>query len=139
MASWNERNIVKKWMYSGDWDATDALDALTWVHDSSNTIGTISEIKQEGGGLFVLAEKKDSIALYRDSYFCKKYLKIKKVIFNAPATIVFWEDGTKTVVKCGENDTYDKEKGLAMCIAKRALGDKGNYYNEFKKLIEDEK
>ena len=28
---------------------------------------------------------------------------IKKVIFHDPATVVFWKDGTKTVVKCGEN------------------------------------
>lgn len=69
----------------------------------------------------------------------KRRLKIKKVIFNEPATIVFWEDGTKTVVKCGKNDIYDKEKGLAMCIAKRALGDKGNYYNEFSKWLPVEK
>lgn len=60
---------------------------------------------------------------------------IKKVVFNAPATIVFWSDGTKTVVKCGENDEYDPEKGLAMAIAKRALGNQGNYYNEFKKWL----
>lgn len=60
---------------------------------------------------------------------------IKKVIFNDPATIVFWSDGTKTVVKCGENDEYDPEKGLAMAIAKRALGNQGNYYNEFKKWL----
>jgi hypothetical protein len=77
---------------------------------------------------------------------------IKKVIFNPPATIVLWGDGTKTVVKCQEDDPYDKwwseklgrpslyydpEKGLAMCIAKKALGNKGNYYNEFKKWLED--
>ena len=61
--------------------------------------------------------------------------KIKKVIFNDPATIVFWEDGTKTVVKCSQNDIFDPEKGLAMAIAKRTLGDQGNYYNEFKKWI----
>ena len=60
---------------------------------------------------------------------------IKKVVFNDPATIVFWSDGTKTVVKCGENDEYDPEKGLAMAIAKRALGNHGNYYNEFKKWL----
>jgi len=60
---------------------------------------------------------------------------IKKVIFNDPATIVFWNDGTKTVVKCQEGDTYDKEKGLALCIAKKALGNKGNFNNEFKKWI----
>ena len=61
-------------------------------------------------------------------------LAIKKVVFNAPATIVFWDDGTKTVVKC-ENEEYDPEKGLAMAIAKKALGNQGNYYNQFKKWM----
>lgn len=64
---------------------------------------------------------------------------IKKVIFNDPATIVFWSDGSKTVVKCQDGDIYDPEKGLAMAISKKALGNKGNYCNEFKKwLPEDE-
>ena len=60
---------------------------------------------------------------------------IEKVIFHDPATIVFWEDGTKTVVKCGENDIFDPEKGLTMAIAKKALGNKGNYYNQIKKWL----
>lgn len=63
---------------------------------------------------------------------------IKKVIFNNPATIVLWADGTKTVVKCGEDDIYDPEKGLAMAISKKALGNQGNYYNTFKKHLPDE-
>lgn len=82
--------------------------------------------------------------------------KIKKVIFNDPATIVFWEDGTKTVVKaqtsvCGQifadnqplidltkTDLFDPEKGLAMAIAKKALGNQGNYYEEFKTWLPKE-
>lgn len=60
---------------------------------------------------------------------------IQNVIFNDPATIVLWNDGTKTVVKRGKNDTYDPEKGLAMAIAKKALGNKGNYYDIFKKWL----
>lgn len=60
---------------------------------------------------------------------------IKKVIFNAPATIVLWTDGTKTVVKCGKNDTYDLEKGLALCIAKKYLGNKSNFNNVFKEWL----
>ena len=56
---------------------------------------------------------------------------IARVIFNKPATIVFWKDGTKTVVRCGDNDIYDPEKGLAMCFAKKALGNKFDYYNTF--------
>lgn len=56
--------------------------------------------------------------------------KIKDVKFNGPATIVFWEDGTKTVVKCQNGDTFDPEKGLAMAIAKKALGNEDGYYSE---------
>ena len=64
---------------------------------------------------------------------------IKKVIFNNPATIVYWEDGTKTVVKCGKDDTYSEEAGLALCFMKKALGNKGNYNNTFKKYMKENK
>lgn len=53
-------------------------------------------------------------------------LKIRKVIFNDPATIVFWSDGTKTIVKCSKDDTFDKEKGLAMAVCKKLLGHNHN-------------
>lgn len=59
---------------------------------------------------------------------------IKNVIFNDPATIVFWNDGTKTVVKA-ENEDFDPEKGLAMAISKKFLGNQGNYYETFKKWL----
>ena len=62
-------------------------------------------------------------------------IKISNVIFNDPATIVFWSDGTKTVVKCQDDDIFDPEKGLAMAISKKALGNKGNYCNELKKWL----
>ena len=62
---------------------------------------------------------------------------IKKVKFNPPATIVFWTDNTKTVVKCKGED-YDPEKGLAMCVCKKVLGDKGNCYEVFKKWLPKE-
>ena len=64
--------------------------------------------------------------------------EIKNVIFNDPATIVFWEDGTKTVVKCQDGDEFDPEKGLAMSIAKKAYGNKGNYCNKLKKWLPKE-
>ena len=61
--------------------------------------------------------------------------KIKDVIFNPPATIVFWADNTKTVVKCQEGDDYDPEKGLTMAITKKIFGNKGNYCEEIKKWV----
>lgn len=48
--------------------------------------------------------------------------KIKNVLFNDPATIVIFEDGSKTISKVEKGDHYDKETGLAICIAKRVLG-----------------
>ena len=62
-------------------------------------------------------------------------LAIKDVIFNPPATIVFWTDGTKIIVKVGEHDIYDPEKGLAMAITKKALGNEGNYYNVIRRWL----
>lgn len=70
----------------------------------------------------------------RMNFNFSNYCAIEKVISNAPATIVMWSDGTKTVVKA-EGEKFDKEKGLAMAISKKFLGNKGNYYEEFKKWI----
>ena len=61
------------------------------------------------------------------------------VIFNPPATIVFWEDGEKTVVKCGEGEVFDKEKGLAMAFCKRVWGNKGRFNTMFEKWCFDDK
>lgn len=57
---------------------------------------------------------------------------IRKVIFNDPATVVLWSDGTKTVVKCGPNDIFDKEKGLAMAIVKKMAGNDSRFHKIFK-------
>ena len=63
-------------------------------------------------------------------------LTIKDVIFNPPATIVLWMDGTKTVVKDQGEVFYDPEKGMAMAVAKKAFGNQGNYYNQFAKYLD---
>ena len=60
---------------------------------------------------------------------------IKDVIFNDPATIVFWYDDTKTVVKCQPGETFDPEKGLAMAISKKVLGNDYGYYETFAKHV----
>lgn len=80
-------------------------------------------------------------SIYKINYYDRIFVlqpKIKNVIFNDPATIVYWEDRTKTVVKC-EKEKYDPEKGLAMAIAKKAMGNQGNYFEVFKKWIGEDK
>lgn len=76
--------------------------------------------------------KLDEIAYGRSA------LRIKKVIFNDPATIVFWGDGTKTVAKAHGDDKFDKEVGLTVCIAKKALGNRSNFDKVFKKWIKED-
>lgn len=64
-------------------------------------------------------------------------LKIKKVEFNNPWTIVFWRGGDVTRVRCQAGEPYDAEKGLAMAIIKHLFGDI-SYYNEIFKVVFEE-
>lgn len=68
-----------------------------------------------------------------------KLPEISEVIFRKPATIVKWADGTKTVVKVRDKERYNKEKGLAMAIAKKAMGNSNYYYTIMERYLEDEK
>ena len=63
---------------------------------------------------------------------------IKKVHFSGPMTVVIWEDGTKTLVKCSENDFFDCEKGLAMAIVKKMYGNDNSFHKIFNKWIPEE-
>lgn len=76
--------------------------------------------------------------IYSNRVNCKGFdtPQIKKLIFNPPATIVFWNDGTKTVVKCQNYEEFDPEKGLAMAFFKKMHGNKGHYFEEIKKWTE---
>lgn len=58
---------------------------------------------------------------------------IKKVMLNEPYTIIIWNDGTKTVVKCHEFDSYDPEKGILACMAKKLYENT----NLFKEIIQE--
>lgn len=64
--------------------------------------------------------------------------RIQKVIFNNPATIILWTDGTKTVVKCQPGDIYDKEKGFAMAYLKKLLGNDNTFNKEINKWVDEE-
>ena len=103
----------------------------------------VSAIK--GDSSYVLRETIPGL-LFHESWLIKNtepkmYVRfdiptIDKVIFSGPATIVFWTDGTKTVVKCRKGDKFDPEKGIAMACAKKLLGNEDGYHREIAKHIE---
>ena len=66
---------------------------------------------------------------------------IKKVHVSNNVTVVIFEDGSKSIVRCQEGETFDPEKGLAMAICKKVLGTNksgSNYYDELKKWLPKE-
>lgn len=62
----------------------------------------------------------------------------KDVIFNDPATIVLWEDETKTVVKCQPGDEYDRLIGFLLCVCKKFCGNKGAYNKVIQKFVKED-
>lgn len=64
---------------------------------------------------------------------------VERIKFNGPATIIFWKDGTKTVVKCQEGDEYDSEKGVLFCVLKKLIGlNKINHILELAEIAAEE-
>lgn len=58
-------------------------------------------------------------------------IKVKSVKFSGPATIVFFEDGTKAVTKCRDGDEYDINLGVSWAICKKVARDRGLTVKEF--------
>ena len=63
---------------------------------------------------------------------------ITKIVFNNPATIVFWADGTKTVVKCMEGQEFNEYYGVACAIMKRFFGNNSKASAFVEKFKEEE-
>ena len=47
---------------------------------------------------------------------------VKRIVYHDPATIVFWQDGTKTVVKCMDCEPFEKYAGFCAALAKKVFG-----------------
>lgn len=100
---------------------------LEW-NEVPSFVAAVNCVVRDASMFFTSRRTKDP-TIYCDPF------EIRDVIFNDPATIVIWADGTKTVVKCQEDDVYSEEVGLALCFAKKALGNKSNFNNVFKKWV----
>ena len=66
---------------------------------------------------------------------CMPCCEIKRVIINGPATIVFWTDGTKTVVKLAEGERWSPEVALCFALAKKVWGSNSRIHKLAKKHV----
>ena len=58
---------------------------------------------------------------------------VKRVIFNDPATIVYWHDGTKTIVKAQKGEKFDPYVGFCTAVTKKMLGSN----SRIKKIVDN--
>ena len=124
-----------------DWDTDCSVGTSSWcssrgtssILEDWNSDGTIDAIRQ-----WADARKKNEEKEKEKEKPVKKGIIIKRVIFDGPATIVFWSDDTKTVVKCTEDDSYSYEVGIAMCTLKKIFGETyGMYRHDVRHAIDD--
>lgn len=143
---------VNKWIYKNMVNRLYGINLkpVTWHHSEDSMIGKVNNMATNMNGMntYVTSNPDVLFPYNRIADLMKKELtmkfsspimqrpEIKKVHFNPPATVVLWTDGTKTVVKCQHDEKYDPEKGLAMAIAKKTFGNKGNYFNKIKEWTE---
>ena len=119
---------------SWNWNMCNDLPTVMLV-DEKAIAGAVHEgMAVDYGRQSTERAKKNDIVLFG---MCR--VSIRKVIFNDPATIVLWSDGTKTVVKCGPEDSYDMEKGLAMAIVKKMAGNDNRFHKVFKQYPKKKK
>ena len=86
-------------------------------------------------GFTVTFDPRTIMLLFGRDIFMSRTTDIDHVLFNDPATIVFWKDKTKTVVKCHPEDTFDEEIGFMCCYLKRILSSKE--YTKFCEYLND--
>ena len=115
-----------KFVFECEMDETEARIAETLINREDNLKGQLSS-KTVFEKLFWNHNPDEPFIKLNSNK--KAIPELKELVFNDPATIIFWEDGTKTIVKTQNGEPFDKEKGFCMAVVKKLFGNEGNYYN----------
>ena len=118
--------------YCKTWSGSlsDLLDALKYglvemkMDDNSIGVRKNTDVEDVPDWRWSMKEDKSS-PIKRKLDFNDIMKDISQIIYNDPATIVTFKDGTKVCVKANKNDTFNKEVGLMYAIVKRL------YANDF--------
>lgn len=129
-------NDCKVWIDTSEWDGNVA-GIMRAIYDSCGYMGNHLYHKVKANVEMIKRTRQHKVHVHPIESTPLVSCGIKNVIFHEPATIVYWEDGSKTVVICQEGDIYDEEKGLAMAISKKALGNNWKAGGRFKKAFKN--
>ena len=62
-------------------------------------------------------------------------LMVTDVIYHNPATVVYWSDNSRTIVKCQPGDTYNPMTGFLLALCKKVCGNTGNYNDLLRECV----
>jgi hypothetical protein len=111
--NYKDKTGVKFYTYNAKRESND--EKITWNYSPISSWTSISMTIGKNG------ENKDTTP------------KVKNIFFNVEkkTTTVLWEDGTKNIVKCTDNEEFLPENGVAMAFMNKIFGSR----NAFKKVI----
>lgn len=122
---------------------------LAWENDTDRTISDYISRTSTGTSITdnshvvidgVKIDCRNIVGIYEPKWCVtdKDLTKVKKIIFNPPATIVIWKDGHKEVVKCSDDEEFEPEVGVAMCFMKRIFESRHKFTKLVDGFIDDE-
>ena len=66
--------------------------------------------------------EKEHTKVNLDPMMAVDFFKPEKIIYSGPKTIVFWRDGTKTIVSLMEGDEHDEHGAFCAAVVKKLFG-----------------
>ena len=119
--------IEDAWCYE-KFEVGDRVRAIKPIGNAAacGKVGTIVDIDKHGGCAVEFDEDIDGHNAFGVGKFGHcwwispeglEFVKAPQVIFDGEKTTLI-KDGTEYVAKCNKGDTYDREKGLLVCLAK---------------------
>ena len=116
-------------------NGNDEIDTILMKTRVMNADLSHEKIVKEGKRLMNEINKEKFNKSYYGMWPGNKYtIAPKEVIFqDEKTTIINWTDGTKTIVKCSDDDVFSPEAGIALCYMKKFVTD--NDSERFHRLL----
>ena len=84
-------------------------------------------------------EKDKSKKSENKPYYTPSFYIVKRIIKNGPAMVVFWKDGTKTVVKRRKGDKDNVYYAFCAALAKKVYGNNSKVNHIVKDIVDETK
>lgn len=104
-------------------------EGLKEINERVYGIKSPSRSMNEAARKYMLSDIKDTL---NAAYGMKYFPKVKRILISGMCTIVFWLDGTKTIVRCQDGTKPNVYNAFTAALAKKIYGSN----SQIKKIIE---